>query len=250
MYFLHFFCDVVYPLCHPKWHCLVENWSISEGHARTGENFDSLLVTVSWWPITLTYSHPSHDTASMLGANASHEEHLLHLHDHRVFICRSCRHALVPGKSIERHLRTLHKIIDLQIRKGLIQYSKSVQLIELRTANNSSIDSDSIEGLSLYDGWMCNDCGYTCRSEESTREHCRAGHEWIKEWGVRWEKRKIQTFFEGSNRKYFLMILSITEVDELPTMDCLINVLLDEVKDKDGWGQNIRDWECKSTHGG
>lgn len=116
---------------------------------------------------------PMADENSLLG------KHFLHHPDFQVVIRRSCGDTFVPAKSIERHLRKLHKTITIGTRKALIQHSREVQPIDSKGANSPAINSGPIEDLSVLNGRMCNDCSYARQSEgNNMREHCRVSHKW------------------------------------------------------------------------
>jgi hypothetical protein len=164
---------------------------------------------------------------SLSRGNGSHGEYLLHLPNHQVIICRPCKHALVPGgKSVERHLRKWHKTMEVQDRRELVRYCQGLPLAIPKRVMAPVQDSQPIQGLALFDGQMCGPCGYVCRSERNMQEHCRGEHRWIKEQGTMWTRHKVQTFFDGPNRKYFVVTPRSEEGEEAASTHSLDQLIV------------------------
>src|SRR5277367_5813249 len=162
-------------------------------------------------------------------------EYLLHLPEHRVLICRLCKHALRPGNGTERHLRSVHKkTIDLPTRKALVNYATELHLVEPNHVPCPNRGSHPVKGLSVMDGWECDTCGYTCASEVNMEKHCNSEHGWIKADGRRWQEQSVQTFFKSDECKYFVVIKPMEgEREGVGTIDHFITAMLEEAKGKD-----------------
>ena len=173
----------------------------------------------------------------MTEAETTIAKHLLYNADHKVLICRPCRHAIGPGPGIKRHFKEKHQSIALKVWQQLVDYGKDLCLTEPRDVASLDPTSEPIEGLELSDGKVCNECNRICISEDSMLLHMRTTHQWVKEKGLQWEARKVQTWFHGPNHKYFVVTPQITEgsasASPLRLIDGWIDQLLAEASAKD-----------------
>jgi hypothetical protein len=164
-------------------------------------------------------------------------EWLLYLPEYKVLICRHCKHSIKPESGLARPLQYLHKSLPRPFRKVLVQYALGLPLVYPEAVPIPSAESASIEGLSVWDGWACDECEHVCKSEGSMREHCRGKNKWTKAEGTRWLERKRQTFFISDKRKYFIVTPSAVETvvtgASSVRLDGFIDALLKEANKKD-----------------
>jgi superfamily II DNA helicase RecQ len=165
------------------------------------------------------------------------DEHLLYLFEHRLLICRACKHG-ISGKhrGLQRHLLVAHKDIPLKTRKDLARQSMTLEILEPSQLKPPEAGGLPIEGLEVVHGWVCDECSHACVSEGSMRGHCTVQHKWIHAHGPRWQTCYVQTFFQGPARNYFVVapvnMEEGMETQDMTTDQC-IQVMLDKAKEKD-----------------
>ena len=141
------------------------------------------------------------------------QEYLLYLPDHRVLICRSCKHVIRPTRmGIGRHLLNMHKTLGKELRTALAKYANGFDLLPLEEVLHPMFGCQPIEGLSVSRGWNCRECRHACIAEDSMEEHCKVEHKWVIRLGKRWDSCKVQTFFVSNKRKYFV-VADLTDDD-------------------------------------
>jgi hypothetical protein len=120
-------------------------------------------------------------------------EHLLYLEEHRVVICRTCKHCIRPGGS-GHHFRRQHKELERHTRRALKEHCDSLNLanpkdIPLPTPNNCA----AIDGLALHTGLRCtiSTCGALSLKESTAIQHARS-HGWVLNRPETWVICKVQ----------------------------------------------------------
>src|SRR5277367_930109 len=155
------------------------------------------------------------------------QEHLLHLPEHRVLICRHCEFVIRPmSRGVRRHLLETHKNFSLELCKISAKYTSHLNLLPLEEVLCPAAGLGPVEGLSVLDGWQYNDCGYGCVKEDSKEYHCKTEHRWLTGLGKRWEGCKVQTFFASDKCKYFVIASGTEEEGTSSTIDHFIHTLL------------------------
>ena len=109
----------------------------------------------------------------------------------------------------------------------LVEYAKTLQLSSPEDVVNPPLGSMAVDGLNIEDGWMCERCMFACPSELNMKEHCKREHGWMKRVGQQWVGRKVQTWFNGPNRRYFVVTTQIAEASTPQSQ--LINDWIDEL---------------------
>ena len=161
---------------------------------------------------------------------------VIHDSEYGALICRQCRHSINPGLGVLEHLLRKHGGIELAVRKRLIDYAEGLSLVDLARVTVPERTCATVVGLALLDGCECEDCGYACVSEDNMVLHHKRKHGWVKVHGRRWRLGKVQTFFAGNGRKYFVVTPMHERGDGGCTpsaIDRLVEALLEEAKQKD-----------------
>jgi hypothetical protein len=152
----------------------------------------------------------------MAEVQSSVHQCLLYLPDYRVLICRPCKYAVGPYKRLQGHLRREHGNINKRDRAALVCYAKALPLVEPAQVQNPDTGSPPIPGLPTVIGRVCNQCGHTCSSDETMQKHCQTTHGWRKAERPIWEVRSVQTFYQGGDRRFFV----VSSTTELMATDC------------------------------
>jgi Orsellinic acid/F9775 biosynthesis cluster protein D len=92
-------------------------------------------------------------------------------------ICRSCQYGLNPN-GVRRHYRRCHKELPLKIRNKIIEWCDMLVARPLKDVQIPTREVDAIDGLKVFDGFMCETCGALCGTPLSIRYHCRTSHDW------------------------------------------------------------------------
>jgi hypothetical protein len=135
--------------------------------------------------------------------------------EYKVLICLNCQYCLTPD-GIENHFWRVHQSIPIDVRKGLVEYSKGVMIAKATETHTPSIEIEAIEGLKVIKGVVCDSCGTGFGSVTTMENHCWKMHDWRKwkglyhiEWielnslGRMWREQDLQTFYVNKECKYF-----------------------------------------------
>src|SRR5277367_6148947 len=110
------------------------------------------------------------------GSGEEAEMVLVHYPQYRALVCRMCQYALNLGLGVVKHLRKVHKSIDLQGRRKLIAYADGLDFIEREVIVVPRRGGPVIDGLNRLDGFKCRECEHLYSSEGSMIEHGRKAH--------------------------------------------------------------------------
>jgi hypothetical protein len=125
------------------------------------------------------------------------DQYVTYIPEYKVILCQSHKYCLVPG-GVKRHFRDYHKNITWRIKKAIIDYSATLDLID---PTEVQVPIYMVKGLKIYeDGYQClhQSCGHCAATEGSIRQHYRS-HNIQQE---NWKRQTVQTFFQGSNCRY------------------------------------------------
>jgi hypothetical protein len=95
----------------------------------------------------------------------------------KVLICLHCQYCLAHN-GVENHFRRLHAWIPIEVRKGLVEYSKGLTIVDAKATQTPSIEINAIEGLKVIKGIVCNSCGMAFGSITTMKNHCWQIHGW------------------------------------------------------------------------
>ena len=123
--------------------------------------------------------------------------------DYKVVICIPCGHCIKPPPYTIRHFKDMHSNWPLKIRKPLIKHIDELCLVEPESLMYSRQSVPPVPHLPIFDGWDCLRCEYSCVSEGTMQTHAKTAHQWLKGHGKVWNAARVQTFFSGSNRRFF-----------------------------------------------
>jgi superfamily II DNA helicase RecQ len=166
--------------------------------------------------------------------NQSITDFVLYNQKYKVAICVICGIAIKPSPGDRRHLKDAHKSWPLKLRKEILAYLSQLDLVQTEHVVDPSPAESPIPGLKLYDGYACNKCPYYSSSSGTMQEHYRTQYKWTKAEGIQWRPAKVQTFFGGTNRRFFEVASDALEQHRQGTsIDVLINVLLQEGEKED-----------------
>lgn len=109
----------------------------------------------------------------------------IHLPQHRVIVCHTCKYAVLPD-NVDTHLRhpTRHKfnkqlrdkiIKEVGLVDGLIYNTKGLEAFVF--PNSSGFPIPELEAAH-HDGFQCKICRYISRSERKMQIHCKGEHQW------------------------------------------------------------------------
>src|SRR5436190_19082773 len=84
-------------------------------------------------------------------------DYFVYLKEEQLFVCRSCRYCLQPNE-IERHLRREHQSIPLLIRKELVNYVKSLAVINPTEVTIPTHPIPALDSLEIINGFCCMIC--------------------------------------------------------------------------------------------
>jgi hypothetical protein len=73
----------------------------------------------------------------------------------KVLICLNCQYCLTPD-GVQNHFRRVHQSIPIDVRKGLVDYSKGVLIAKTTETQTPSIEIEAIEGLKIIKGVVCD----------------------------------------------------------------------------------------------
>src|SRR5579871_6816194 len=150
--------------------------------------------------------------------------HLLYNSDYRVLICRTCKYALSPN-GVKKHLERTHKHLSLDVRKGLVGYARTLDLVTMEEVGMLRPGPKPVVGLEVVSGFYCIRCEYACATERTIMVHCRESHGWVKGIGRAWEGCQVQRFFTGGDRHYFRVESPMD--DRLTVTDDLVKAMID-----------------------
>ena len=173
--------------------------------------------------------HPSPMTSESI------MEYVLYHLEHRVVVDCQCKYALNPESDLLRHFRNFHQSIDLTVRKEIVTYCQTLDLLSPSHVVSPDPNGGPIEGLEIFaDGWKCIYTGCSgflsaADNSESIEKHCRT-HGWKTGKPPIWTKCAMQTFFKGSNTKFFEVNLGMHGRIGL---EGLIDSVLDEANKRD-----------------
>ena len=127
---------------------------------------------------------------------------LIYLPDFQVLVCRKCQFAIQPS-AISNHLKR-HQIYR-ENRKRLLDTISQLQLHDPQDVPLPDSGSPAIPTLPVYNGYTCllDSCGYNCASLKRMQSHVSATHSQSAVLGVSCAQVCLQTFFQGTQIKYF-----------------------------------------------
>ena len=127
------------------------------------------------------------------------EKYVKYNEEYGVLICIQHQYALMPGMGIKNHLNNFHTAIPLEIRNSVIEYSKTLNLVEPENVFTPIGEQTMIKELKLYkDGFICThkDCtGHVEGTQDMMWKHCKTVHKRTKKDGIMWRNQAVQTFF-------------------------------------------------------
>jgi len=97
-------------------------------------------------------------------------EYLIFLPKEQVLVCGSCKYAL-SSEGVHRHFQRTHKAIPLQVRKKLVDYTKTLSLCSPNNVEIPTGISHGFDCLKLIKGFCCSTCGELCGTELCMKEH-------------------------------------------------------------------------------
>ena len=129
------------------------------------------------------------------------EKYIKYKEEYGVLICLQHQYALMPGNGIKNHLNNFHTAISFETRNAIIEYGKTLDLVEPDNVFTSIGEETMIKELKLYEnGFICTheDCvGHVEVTKDMMRKHCENTHKRTKKSGIMWRKQAVQTFFSG-----------------------------------------------------
>ncbi len=123
--------------------------------------------------------------------------------NYKVVICIPCGHCIMPPPHTVRHFRDMHSNWPIKARKALAKFINELCLVEPESLTYSGQSVPPVPYLPILDGWNCLRCEYSCVSEGTMQTHSNTTHRWLKGHGKIWKAARVQTFFSGSNRRFF-----------------------------------------------
>ena len=143
-------------------------------------------------------------------ADSQPQDLLEYISQYRILICTECRYAIQPA-AISRHLKELHHIYRHD-RKQLLDSIVNLELADPVDVGMPPVDSLPVKSLPVEDGVACNflGCGHLCVTIKRMKRH------WVTEHGTpgveptSWRSVKLQTFFRGTELRYFVVSLANT----------------------------------------
>ncbi len=169
-------------------------------------------------------------------------EYFLYLQEQQVLICQSCQYCLQPN-GVKKHLQRKH---SADVRKKLMSYAECLILRDPSKVVVPVTFVSAFECLKVTQGFCCSICNSLCGT---IKEHCKA-HRWTKvrltfnssnvldrPW---WKSQTIQTFFHGTDVKYFAVIDNNPPPSHSDKMN-LLNQMLESAKLKDKELRSERD---------
>ena len=129
---------------------------------------------------------------------------------HRILICMQCCYAIQPT-AISRHLKELHQIRRNE-RKELLESIRDVELADPADIQLPLADSLPVESLPVEDGVACNalGCGYLSVTTKRMKRHWTTEHGAVVADPANWRSVKLQTFFKGTQLRYFIVTPATT----------------------------------------
>jgi hypothetical protein len=144
------------------------------------------------------------------------DEYIIYNTRYRVAICRQHGYAIAPDYVL-RHFRNSHKTIPLETRQEIAEYAQSLILVSPENVDIPRDMSNPIDGLTIVNGFKCSyiQCRELRGTLVSVQKHCNSIHGWDVSQGIMWREKLLQTFFQGSNRKYVSTNVCVLIVDTL-----------------------------------
>ena len=138
----------------------------------------------------------------------------------------------------------MHSAIPLKVCKKLMSYVKGLTLRNPSEMITPVTIVAAFDCLKVTQGFYCSICNSLYGTSRSIEEHCR-GHRWMKPEDMshnqilsnvsnkpRWKSQTIQTFFRGTDVKYFTVIDNNPPPSNSEKMN-LLNQMLESAKLKD-----------------
>ena len=153
-------------------------------------------------------------SSSHVGIPLSFQNTIHYERKYRTLICLLCHHA-IGLKGIERHLMYNHRI-DFNQRTEFRMAIKNIDATETIKAIPIPDDNEEpIKGLTIYDGYKCNDC-----NEMKTislcviRQHRYEKHRQVGNQ-VNWSKASLQRWCRVENSKYWVVKVIEAQSEEV-----------------------------------
>ena len=134
------------------------------------------------------------------------KSYIVHLPTFQVIVCHFCE-VCIPPKDPLRHYEDHHTAkkdhpVPMEVRHKIADYMATLNLCQPKEV--VSLHSLVPELKVIKEGFICKfpQCGTCCTSEPSMRKHYYVHQKSMPKTYKNWESTSLQTFFEGSHRKY------------------------------------------------
>jgi hypothetical protein len=159
--------------------------------------------------------HPADATDLMSEAETSASANPEFHYDahYKVLICKDHGVAVV---GLNCHLKDAHNLRRKKERRPILDQYAGLVLAEPRKVTTPPPNGPPFEALRKpARAFSCAECGHLSESRKAIQGHCNTEHSWYvtKVDRSHWSEVLVQTFFQGSNLRYFIVQMEPDEGD-------------------------------------
>lgn len=144
--------------------------------------------------------------------------------EYQVLVCKYHGLAVV---GLDGHLRDAHGLRKKKERQPILDRYTGLVLVKPREVAIPPPNGSPFEALRKPTrAFKCAECDHLSESRHVLREHCNVKHKWYvtKADRTHWTEVLVQTFFGGSNLRYFIVRVDADNNDANSTLDSSASV--------------------------
>lgn len=125
--------------------------------------------------------------------------------NYKVLICKYHGQGVV---GLEGHLKDAHNLRKKEERQPFLDRYAGLAIAKPQDVALPPMNGPPFHALrEPSPGFYCIECGHLSTSQKSMQGHCNKKHKWrvTKQDPTHWTTVMVQTFFEGSNLRYFIV---------------------------------------------
>jgi hypothetical protein len=166
---------------------------------------------------------------------------------YQVLICKYHGLAVV---GLNGHLKDAHGLRQKKERRPILDRYAGLALAKPREVGIPSPNGPPFEALRKpARAFSCEDCGRLLKNRNAIREHCNVEHDWYVSPSDRthWFEVMVQTFFGGSNLRYFIVQVNPdnNDSDSTPASSASGSDKYDELRQK--FLQDVKEGRAKDS---
>jgi superfamily II DNA or RNA helicase len=157
---------------------------------------------------------------------------------YKVLMCKYHGQGII---GLDRHLKDAHNLRTKRERQPILDRYAELVLAKPKDVALPPMNGPPFEALrEPVHGFSCIDCGYLLANQKGIQGHCNKEHKWYvsKREPTHWNEVMVQTFFGGSNVRYFTVQVETDDEgsdnmpDSTPASPGSVNEADDELKKK------------------